>query len=354
MVLESSIQPTLNFNVFHCVHTDYLYAECQKCLDACPYEVFSLIKNKIVAHHEKCLGCGGCIGGCPSQALSLSFFDPDAYILEMTTKENTRLSCREDTPCLAVFDTPQLLTAALRKEEALVCDLSACASCEHNQEGVLSRMIEQRIEQANTLLTLREGQLPITIEKDLELPERRGFFKKALGLVKESTKAVVAPREVDGTKSAITAPFKAIALRNSLKESLETFPTTQWENDHSFTAGKVIDVARCTNCGDCSTFCPTQAISRSHNQEEIFFQLGQCIACGICIQKCPEQCITNTPSIDLVDFAFNRMKVLASFQMAVCLECRTGFVYKGGEQVCPRCLTYRDDFAHMFKTADEL
>ncbi len=43
----------------------------------------------------------------------------------------------------------------------------------------------------------------------------------------------------------------------------------------------LIDVKKCTNCGECKNICPTNAI-----EESLYIDLGKCIFCGECERVC--------------------------------------------------------------------
>lgn len=44
---------------------------------------------------------------------------------------------------------------------------------------------------------------------------------------------------------------------------------------------------KCTNCGACSGFCPTGALSLNMDTREIVFDDSKCVACGLCTRACP-------------------------------------------------------------------
>lgn len=50
----------------------------------------------------------------------------------------------------------------------------------------------------------------------------------------------------------------------------------------------VIDVARCTRCGECVSVCPLEAINPAH----VYLDEAQCISCGRCIGVCEFDVIT--------------------------------------------------------------
>lgn len=48
------------------------------------------------------------------------------------------------------------------------------------------------------------------------------------------------------------------------------------------------DDRRCTQCGACTTVCPTGALSiPDRTTMAVGFDIEKCVACGLCVQACP-------------------------------------------------------------------
>jgi formate hydrogenlyase subunit 6/NADH:ubiquinone oxidoreductase subunit I len=54
-----------------------------------------------------------------------------------------------------------------------------------------------------------------------------------------------------------------------------------------------IDMARCTGCGLCVEYCPTQAVTMIEQRPAIT-EPRRCSYCGLCEESCPENAITLT------------------------------------------------------------
>lgn len=56
------------------------------------------------------------------------------------------------------------------------------------------------------------------------------------------------------------------------------------------------DVARdedaCTHCGACVTICPTGALHRDEDTDEIVFDASKCTACELCVPACPPRAMS--------------------------------------------------------------
>lgn len=44
---------------------------------------------------------------------------------------------------------------------------------------------------------------------------------------------------------------------------------------------------RCTQCGACVTICPSHALSKDPQTQEVRFASDECIACELCVPVCP-------------------------------------------------------------------
>lgn len=48
---------------------------------------------------------------------------------------------------------------------------------------------------------------------------------------------------------------------------------------------------KCTHCGYCVNFCPTDALSMKKSTKAVSFDSQKCTTCGICIEICPFKAI---------------------------------------------------------------
>jgi len=46
------------------------------------------------------------------------------------------------------------------------------------------------------------------------------------------------------------------------------------------------DEAKCVHCGVCVVICPTGALSKNEETQEVIFNSEKCIACGLCVKAC--------------------------------------------------------------------
>lgn len=52
----------------------------------------------------------------------------------------------------------------------------------------------------------------------------------------------------------------------------------------------VLDVTRCTGCGDCTVVCPTDCLAMRWNQP-VLDRPRACVSCVLCVEVCPEDAL---------------------------------------------------------------
>ncbi len=348
-----------SFTATRCLRNEYFHNDCHICIDLCPKDAIHLVRNKLTLFDNECIECAGCIGSCPTEAFEIESFDPNAFSVSFQTQTNPQLSCKSTTPCLGVFDSEHLLVMTLRGELEVVCDMSHCATCVLNENGKMEETIRSHIDQANNFLVQIEVDKKIEIlEVHEEQEPRRALFRKGLEKVKEAV--ADAPRVQKSMTAShhalpnMTMPLKKVLLRNSLKDVVTAMAVTGFTESSPLFFNKQIAFDLCTNCGDCTQFCPTDALFPTSDKQGIYFSQGKCIGCGICEDICKPNAITAKAGFDMVSIAYERSEELVHYEMVMCNECRCPFPYKGGDPVCDRCSGYKKEFTNMFTLARDI
>jgi energy-converting hydrogenase A subunit P len=342
----------------NCLRNDYYHNNCTLCIDICPEGAFHIVRNKLTLFDNECIECAACIGGCPTEALTIENFDPNAFTIAFAEEEEKALSCKKNTPCLGVFDAHHYISMGLRSQKPPVCDMSHCEGCPLNEEGKVEARIRERIAIANEFFTDTGYEAEIeTIDVKGKENERRVLFRKAFDKARE---AIDAQQEEVGItlqhqrRIGNELPLKNLLLKNSIKEKLPEFNVTSFEKKSPLFFSKAIDFQACTNCGDCVQFCPTKALEATPDKQGIFFVSGNCIGCGICDDICKTDAIAATAGFDLVSVAHDRAEQLVHYEMVMCQECRCPYPYKGGDPICDRCADFTESFDGMFTLAKDL
>ncbi len=340
-----------------CLRNDYADNECAICIGVCPEKAVTVKRNKIAIEESLCTLCHACVGACPTEAVESEKFEPNIFVAkeialennELKQKllgENLKLSCKELGVCLSVFDESHLIMLALKSSRKISVDVSPCDECDLNKESKLKNAIESSLRSANSFLAeFASKNIEIVSQKTAD---RRNFFKTIF------KRSVVAVEEYEEKpqKPKTKLPLKRILLKNAIKDALEE--TNRFvKNDYSFSVSKTINKS-CTNCKACVEFCPTNALFYSNDFSKIYFQSGKCVSCDICNNICAPKSFVDGFERDMTMFAFDKASAAIEHNLIVCRSCKLAFSSKEGEEICPKCEEYNNDFAHMFMTAEEL
>ncbi len=344
----------------NCIRNDYYHNGCQKCVDICPEGAFHIVRNKLTLFSNECIECAACIGSCPTEALSIASFDPNAYTIAFKENEEKLLSCKKSTSCLGVFDAHHYIAMGLGSDVMPICDMSHCGECSLNNDKKVENFIREEIQKANNFFYKCgvESSIETLEEKPEEENSRRALFKAAFTKVKESTQdsnsTLSLTREYQKDSNTTGLPLKFLNLKQALRENITKLEKTTHHENFSLFARKQISFTECTNCGDCIQFCPTEALLPTSDKQGINFNVGNCIACGICDHICKTDAITTVAGVDLVSVAYDRGEELVHYEMVMCAECRCPYPYRGGDPICDRCADYKKDFSHVFTLAKDM
>ncbi len=343
-----------------CLRNEYYHNDCRICIDLCPKGAFHIVRNKLTLFENECVGCAGCVGSCPSEALEMESFDPNGFAAGYVHQsDEAPLSCKVSTPCLGVFDAEHYLVMALRGEKKVTCDLSHCATCSLNENGRLGETIRTKIAAADRFLEQIQSERRIgVIEEKEEQSDRRALFRKGFEKLRESvadaSEAHEAMTRAHHKIADMKMPLKRVMLKNTLKEVVGELPATTFGESSPLFFNKQIDFAACTNCGDCIQFCPTDALFPTSDRQGIYFSQGKCIGCGICEDICKPKAISAKVGFDLVSVAFDRAEQMVHYDLVMCRECRTPYPYKGGDPICDRCIGFVKQNPDMFTLARDM
>lgn len=341
----------LTIDNLKCLRAEYLYNSCSNCSDICPTDALYLANNKRYALNiSNCIDCNACIGVCPTHAITTSTFDPNTFVLKFSATDESKLSCKKNTPCLRIFNSEQLISLGLRNDK-VVCDMAHCEGCEVNKDNSVHDSIVTMIDEANRFL--EQAGVGRQIAKEYEKVEagRRELFKRFVKDVNEIKEDFEITEIFDNTSSL---PVARQLLQNSLKKHIDKIPNQKLMDSFSFTQNKTIEFASCDNCGECVQFCPTQALTYSSEKSRILFENAKCIACGICDDICKQGSFGNKAELDLVTMAFGRAEVIIAHRFELCTECKVSFPQKGEETICLRCRDFVANNANLFTMAKDM
>ncbi len=341
----------------HCVAVRNRNAKCQRCVQACIVDAISVSSNKIDIDADACMSCGACIAACPTSAIvGLDPGDKDiaakiskaiSLTKGMAVITCARMASRQvadpekyaSLPCLARLDESLLVSLAAGGIDDIVLVDGNCKTCKY---GAVSSQIDDTVQSAIDLLEMRGSsaiisrvsefppEILIKSESQAAGLSRRSAFTSTGGYAKNvvSNAADMVMTEFFHQNSADNASSSTAGLRVGKNGKMPVFQSDRHMRilDDLYNMGNIvrdefntrlfgvlsIDSAKCSGCGMCVMFCPTEAIKYADFDEPddesmrfLEFQIADCTQCRLCADVCLRRCLEVSsliPTEELFDF----------------------------------------------------
>lgn len=326
-----------------CVALRHIKSSCKKCVEACPIGCISVANHEVTIDEAACIGCGVCANVCPTEALVAEAPSDEDLLLACSevmqaTNNKCAIVCKPmliaakglfdpekvvGVGCLGRIDESILVLAAKNGASEIKLVKGDCSLCEHHS-GI--HMAETVCAEAKMLLNAVGDTTQISIvskfpactkkAKERSMgSDRRGFF---FGMKDEAKTAFVktaqyATKKVLNVEEGKSSPYIKITETGSLPQYMpERNMRLLDELDPSFVKmegplttrlwGNVrIDREKCTVCQMCTTFCPTGALAKINEEENIglAYTAAYCVQCKCCADICPNKAISVSNQVDL-------------------------------------------------------
>ena len=349
----------LTLDISSCVRTTNKFSECNACVIACPVETIAIKEQLPSFVPNDCVGCGGCLAVCPSDAYSLDDFNTLNFIFSFLESSKNIVSCKEDAiPCLAALSAEEILSMSLLSSKEILFDKSHCSECDIAKVNL--KIIEDRIDETNFLLEAMQVDKLVRFEtidqkKDTinnessrrdflskisvkeAIQSKQKFENKIESLDEEIKEHFASALDIQKIKTK-QLPDRRKLLKMAMKRAgiPEDFHIIEADNI-SFMSQKDLDEESCTNCQMCYRICPTGALSSDTHGGIIKFDAFSCIKCASCHDVCEPKSLTLRSTFALKEFFEPTTETLVKFSVKRCDECAMPFVYRGGEVMCNRC-----------------
>ncbi len=350
-LVERFTSPHVQHDPARCLNARHPKAHCTRCVEICPTEAITLSEERPNLDAEACARCGACLWECPNAVFDEAYL-PEARLISTVAQLNTpaALACplaateglhlaegvTVQTPrCLAAL-SPATLIELAETQPTLWLNDSRCAAC---PLSTAHASILRAAHQANTWLATygRDGRVRLFSRDRPSLAETPG--SKPIQGDKPHIRRRALLRGKIGRKTVVNAPTTPITAENPVNARLTyalprervrlVLLIRRWPpppeqivapRQHGF-AHITIAQERCTLCGWCAGFCPTAALERKQEGEnlQLVFHPLRCIDCAICLEACPTQALDKAE------------KFPAQYMHDVIL------LAEGTAHVCPRC-----------------
>jgi len=341
----------LSIDLGSCVRVSSKFSECTKCKDICPVDGIAFDEN-IPLVQQSCIDCGGCIGVCPTESISLSDFDTVNFIFDFLKSDENLISCKSNIPCLALLSVENLISMAVLGEGKTTLDLGHCEGCDIKDP--LAKEIEKNIKEANEFLSTLNSPHKIEVsdeafikEEVQDTPNRRDFLKK-FSLKGAVESKVEFDKEIENLDrrseidNATTSKMKQKSLPNKRKllfmalKRIEDSEGVSIDKDNlSFISLKSVDNS-CDNCSFCYRLCPTGALTSDNRGSKIDFDPLACVKCHLCHDVCQSDSI-HIEDFDSSLFFHQKQSNLIKFKQIRCEECGMFFSLFDDSTMCKRC-----------------
>ncbi len=342
-----------------CVVVRNRNATCTKCMDACIRSCISASRNELSIDSAACVNCGACVCVCPTGALSTLEPTVESMAASIASSSDTSsglavIACARkaskheadaehfsEVACLGQVNEALLVSCAASGLVDMVLVDGDCTTCKY---GAVSPSIDETINNAVELLEsarseaiiTRASEFPEEIEvgkdarRSFRGEDRRGLLFQTGGYVRKVATGV-AKKTIDDKLGVENKP-KTLRDRLSAGQSgrMPSFkPEGNFEivealvrilsksgvdvydpdDDSRFYLddtvlntrhfGKLdIDLEKCSGCGLCVLFCPTEAISHSQyetpedpDRKYLEFDASLCTQCRLCEDVCIRKCL---------------------------------------------------------------
>ncbi len=344
---------------------------------------------------DACVACGACTAACPTDAVHQPQRPEQALLqtLEGLPAVPLLLVCPRapvdrgtqapvagivrHVRCLAGLDVADLLAATGHGQRVLWLDDTPCAQC---PVGSLRAEIQATAQAADRLLQAfgHPGHLHTTALDTghlLDSPEsrpvihgtrprlsRRELFRRLVrgaGNPGKRDSAPDLPMLLPGGPVALRLPKQLPESRRRLLEALvrlarsagiDMGAATPFTEGLPFSRVRIQE-DRCSGCGLCARFCPTEALVFSGPDPtvrlqptetgafQLAFRADLCIDCGICQAACPEEAVEFGEDLSLRELVEPGWSVLAAGALVACRGCGAATAPRpgDGEPLCYAC-----------------
>ncbi len=349
-----------------CKRERFRKSSCQNCVDVCPDNAITLSPGPSV--NDNCSNCGLCQNACPTEVFQ-NAADLDQVLLQqvesLLSKDQATgknkiafIHCsqaeRQDNNsiairCLGNVSENFFLGAALSGLDGLDITKGNCSQCHlNNGEKLLMKSMEdshaivEKIGLEAFSMSLYEEQK----DNDIETPlSRREFFSNIAHRVTDNVPPNLSAHS-NGNISHGQLDRKDGKRLSPKREMLSKLIKRNWHGNASFNINQQalpwkkmkVEEAHCVACAICVNVCPTGAITKVFENNQIVRHLNNslCSNCNLCEEACPEGAISFEEDYSVTDLIEDKTHVVARIDMTACAICGEIMPAKHGE-ICTTC-----------------
>lgn len=325
------------YNADICAHGNSGLEACHNCIDACPADAITSLKDLIKVNPYLCQGGGTCATVCPTGAIQY------VYPRLQDTLEKLRVMIKayyeaggehasiafyaeEEYSLYEQAELDNYIPVQLEEIGSAGMDVWLSAFAYGAREVVL-------LTHENTATEINKA-LDTQLNYAHALISGMGYDTACLTklLVKHNTKS--APANKNDSFNVVTAgTFMALndkrsAIRMAVDHLYQFAPTKNEVIDLPAGApfGQVqVNKEKCTLCMACVSVCPAKAMGDGTDLPQLKFTEANCVQCGLCSKACPEMALTLSSQYSVTPQLKRTQKVLHEDEPFCCIKCAKPF-----------------------------
>jgi len=322
-----------------CAHGRSGITACRRCIDVCPADAISSLRESIAVNPNLCQGGGACASACPSGAIRYVYPSADdtltliRRLLKVYSEEGGQ-------DAIVVFHAAETEMPTSYASNVLPVFIEELASV--GIEIWMSALAYG----ARTVLLLDDDRVPDQVRRELkrqlltstEILVGMGYSADAIRLIDSQNLASACQPEMPELKPATFAGsgnkrqtvFMAIdVLYEQALASADKQPPLMVTLTPGAAFGEaIINASTCTLCMSCVSACPGKALQNGQDVPQVLFIESLCLQCGMCTCTCPEGAISISPRMLFDREQRSHSRSLYEEPPFCCVSCGKAFATK--------------------------
>ncbi|MFW2438725.1 MAG: 4Fe-4S binding protein [Arenicellales bacterium] len=322
-----------------CAHGRSGLTACRRCIDVCPADAISSLRESIAVNPNLCQGGGACASACPSGAIRYVYPSADdtltliRRLLKVYSEEGGQ-------DAIVVFHAAETEMPTSYASNVLPVFIEELASV--GIEIWMSALAYG----ARTVLLLDDDRVPDQVRKELkrqlltctEILGGLGYSADAIRLIDSHNFARACEPEMPELKPATfagsgnkrqTAYMAIDVLYEQALASADKQPPLMATLTPGAAFGEaIINASTCTLCMSCVSACPGKALQNGQDVPQVLFIESLCLQCGMCTCTCPEGAISISPRMLFEREQRSHSRSLYEEPPFCCVSCGKAFATK--------------------------